>query len=377
MLEAFVFPVSAIMKLWHWLMADVFSLDNSTAWVISIILLVVTVRSLIAPFTWSLYKSGRMSMLMRPEKAEINAKYAEQTSAEAIEAEKKETAALHKKYGFHPLAGCVPPLIQIPAILGLYRLLLWLSRPNLEHSNTIGLLDAADIASFRSAEFFGAPLPAFFTMPDEALAALGTTSDEVRSVIIPLLILAIIFTTSNLWISVARGYTVLVWSSRVSRGMMKMSVVLACIMPFFILLLGLSGALPVALLMYWVGNNLWTATQTVLFWVVLVRRYPLDDVHREFNDNQRATVKQELADKKSVKRDRRARKRRALRHPSTIGQVRRELADEKQAARQAKKDDKERRKALREQRSRAQLEARKRQKLAEREKRQEQKVEET
>lgn len=358
MLEVFVFPISAVMKFWHWIMADVFSLDNSTAWVVSIILLVITIRSLIAPFTWTLYKSGRMGQLMRPAKAKIARKYAEATTAEELQAQQDETKELHKRYDYHPAAGCVPPLIQIPAILGLYRLLLWLSRPQLEHSDNIGLLNAEDIASFRAADFFGAPLPAYFTMAEADLAALGTTTEQVRGVIIPLVILAAIFTTSNMAISVARGYSTLEWDSKASRGLMKFMVWMAFIMPFFILLLGFSGALPVALLMYWVGNNLWTTAQTVIFWIALVHRYPLDDTHREFNAAVRDDTKAELAEKKQKKRDRRSRKVRALARPSTIGQVRRELADEKQAERQAKKDEKDRRKALEKQRSRARLEAR-------------------
>ena len=50
--DAFMYPVSAVMKLWHLIFQNVFGLDDSISWLISIPFLIVTVRGLIAPLTW-------------------------------------------------------------------------------------------------------------------------------------------------------------------------------------------------------------------------------------------------------------------------------------------------------------------------------------
>ena len=135
-MNLFVFPVSAVMKFWHWLLADVFGAAQDTAWVASIILLVVTIRSVIAPFSWTIIKSARTSLLMRPELKALEERYRSATSHEDIAAFDRERAEVQKKYGYNPFAGCVPPLIQIPAFLGLYRLLLWMSVPENGHSGS-------------------------------------------------------------------------------------------------------------------------------------------------------------------------------------------------------------------------------------------------
>ena len=52
MLTVLVFAISAIMLFWHWLLAGLFGVSRDVAWVASVFLLVVTVRSAVAPLTW-------------------------------------------------------------------------------------------------------------------------------------------------------------------------------------------------------------------------------------------------------------------------------------------------------------------------------------
>ena len=149
MIEAFVYPVSAVMKFWHWLLADIFTVSPDTAWVLSIVLLVVTVRGFLVPFNWSIFKSTRVMLMMRPEQAQLEKQYGESLDANDIEAHEKALKKLNKDYGYNPLTGCIPPLIQLPFILGLYRLLLWMSVPENGRTGTnIGLLTPDDIAGF-------------------------------------------------------------------------------------------------------------------------------------------------------------------------------------------------------------------------------------
>lgn len=83
MLDAFAYPVSGIMKLWHLLLHSVLGLDGSIAWVLSLVGLVITVRGLITPFFWFQYKSGRTMALMMPELRQINEDLGERTDCRA------------------------------------------------------------------------------------------------------------------------------------------------------------------------------------------------------------------------------------------------------------------------------------------------------
>lgn len=69
MLEVFMYPVSGILKLWHLLFASF--LDESMAWLVAIVFLVLTVRSFIAPLNWLSVRSGRIKALMRPEPMQL------------------------------------------------------------------------------------------------------------------------------------------------------------------------------------------------------------------------------------------------------------------------------------------------------------------
>lgn len=154
MFEVFMYPVSGIMKFWHWLIGSF--VDESTAWLVSIILLVITVRGIVSPLNWMALRSGRISVLMRPESTRINEQmnHAETTEEMAELIQKQQD--LSKSYNYKPAAGCIPPLITIPAFLGLYQVILRMS--NIEQgSSTVGMLDAADVAAFRETTYSGVP----------------------------------------------------------------------------------------------------------------------------------------------------------------------------------------------------------------------------
>ncbi|WP_245533813.1 membrane protein insertase YidC [Corynebacterium lubricantis] len=344
-------------------MSDVTGLNNSLAWVLSIILLVITIRAILAPFTWSLYKSGRTSMLMRPERAALTEKYAEVTTPEQAKEEQDALNELNKRYEYRPLAGCIPPLIQLPVIIGLLTLLRWMAIPDERHESGIGLLSPADIMSFREAKFLGAPLTSFLSMPDQEFAALGTTEAEVRAVFIPLMVFAIIFTTANLAISAARSTKQLDWSMKAARVVNQFQIILTVIMPFMILFLGLSGVLPIALMLYWVTNNLWTAVQTAVFWAASVKKIPLDDVHRAHNAAEKEKAQTEIRAKRLAKRNQRRRRLSAMTRPSDLKAINQEIAAEKEAQAAAKQEEKARKKALNKQRTQARVAMRQQERL--------------
>lgn len=364
LLEAFVWPVSAVMKMWHWLLAQVFNIAPDTAWSMSIVLLVITVRGFLVPFNWSIFKSTRMMLMMRPEQEELEQRYGQSTDPADVAAHDKALEDLNKEYGVNPATGCIPPLVQLPFILGLYRLLMWMSVPeNGRAGGTIGLLTPEDTASFLQASFMGVPLPAYVSMSDEQFAALSTTGPEVRAVAIPLLIFALIFTTVNTAVSQLRSRSHLDWNQPVSRTVYKWMWSLLVLTPVALGFVGLTGLIPVALLLYWFLGNLWTLAQTVIMWYLLARKYPLRDVHKKQILASRTRVLGELREqkqsKKTAKRSWRRRKVASLARPSTIPQVRRDIKAEKEAFKNKRKERKAEKKSLKKARNKVRSENRK------------------
>lgn len=361
MIEAFVYPVSAVMKFWHWLLADIFTVSPDTAWVLSIVLLVVTVRGFLVPFNWSIFKSTRVMLMMRPEQAQLEKQYGESLDANDIEAHEKALKKLNKDYGYNPLTGCIPPLIQLPFILGLYRLLLWMSVPENGRTGTnIGLLTPDDIAGFLQASFLGVPLPAYVSMSQEQFAALGTTSPEVRAVAMPMLISAIIFTTFNTFVSQLRSRVHLDWDAPMSVKMYNLMWWMLFVIPVILGVAGTTGLIPIALLMYWFLGNLWTLIQTIILWCALCVRFPLEDQHLDHILNTRSAIT-------APRKLRRRRLLAALKRPWTIFRVHRKNKQVEKTEKLERKEKKTHQKSMAKQKRKVQSEKRK----AERQKRKE------
>lgn len=337
MIEAFVYPVSAVLKFWHWLLADVAGVASSPSWVVSIVLLVVTVRSLIAPLQWTSIKTGRRAVLMRPHLAAIERKYAGEVSAEAVREMEAAKKQVHKDHEYNPFAGCLPALVQLPFFLGLYRLLLWMAVPQSSIGHSLGILSPEEVESFRSATLAGVPLPAYMSMSEEQFAHLGTTLGDVRSLAIPLLITAVFFTSGNMVLTQIRSRSTLEWENPLSLRVYRFMWVIVPLAGAGIALAGLTGLVPVALLLYWVTGNLSTLVQSIVLWIMVVRVFPLTAEHRNHIAEQKAKQQDAAGRKRQAARQRRRRQVAALARPSTLPAVRREIAEEK-AAERAQRD---------------------------------------
>lgn len=330
MLEVLTYPVSAVIKLWHLLLHNVLGMDASMAWIFAIVGLVVTVRTLLLPFFWAQKRSSRQTILMRPEKQALEEEYADTTDPRALYEKRQKTREMHKRYGFNPLVGCVPPLVQIPIIIGLYRLLMWMSRPEMlagheRADGGLGVLSEADLVSFMQTELFGVPVPAYVAMTEERLAILGTTASEVTPVVAPFVIVAALLAFTNLCAGTYNTWKHMDWSMRLNRGMFKFMIVMTGLLPLFILWLGLAGPLPFALVFYWVVSNLWMVVQTLVLNTLVQRRWPETEEHHELRRRQRAEHLQSRRDKKAAKKEDRDYIRSAKERGSTRAKAKAEL----------------------------------------------------
>lgn len=369
LLDLFVYPVSGVLKLWHLLLHDVLHLADSAAWALSIFGLVIVVRGLIAPFSLIQGRSARVSALMRPAMAELEAEYRERTDKAAVAEFEEKKKQLREDYGYKISAGCVPPLIQLPVFIGLYRFLLLMARPEegleTDQHAAIGLLSAEEVSAFLDARIFGVPLPAYVAMDGEQFAQLGTSRPEVLGVVVPLLVTTILFTSLNFALSLYRNALTLDWNSKLARGLSRFLLVMFIAVPVLLAWLALYGPLPAAIVLYWVANNLWTLVQAAIIHFKVERELPLTEEHHEQRRAGKNEHKRRVRAEKDIKAWEKRKKRQARREPARRDEIREEVEARRRERAEAEAAEKEEEKRLKKQKSRARAQLQ-RERMAER-----------
>jgi YidC/Oxa1 family membrane protein insertase len=102
----FTFPLLNVLLLLYHLFGDM---------ALSIIVLTVIIRLILFPLYMKQLKSTKATQAIQPLMADIKKKYAKDQRAQ-MEA----MQALYKEYGVNPAAGCLPLLIQLPILYGLF-----------------------------------------------------------------------------------------------------------------------------------------------------------------------------------------------------------------------------------------------------------------
>jgi YidC/Oxa1 family membrane protein insertase len=82
---------------------------------LAIVVLTLIIKLVLFPLTLQQLKSMKANQALQPQMQEIRKKYAndQQAQAQALQ-------GLYKEYGVNPVAGCLPLLIQLPVLYGLY-----------------------------------------------------------------------------------------------------------------------------------------------------------------------------------------------------------------------------------------------------------------
>ena len=246
MLNFIYYPVSAIMWFWHKAFGYVFGEASGIAWALSVVFLVFTLRALLyKPFVHQV-RSMRKMQEFAPEVQKLKAKYGNDRQKLAAETQK-----LQSQQGVNPLGGCLPVLVQVPVFIGLFHVLREF-KPGKTQNYIFG---PSEVESFNAASLFGAKLGAWVTMGADELAALGTSITNMLIVMTPLMIAAGIFTHITARHSVARQTE--------AQAANPQSAIMNKLMLYVFPIGVVVGApfLPLAVLLYWVANNLWTLGQ--------------------------------------------------------------------------------------------------------------------
>lgn len=82
---------------------------------LAIIVLTVIIKLLLFPLTLKQLKSMKANQQLQPKMQEIRKLYAKDSQRQA-----QEMQALYREFGINPLSGCLPLLVQLPVLYGLY-----------------------------------------------------------------------------------------------------------------------------------------------------------------------------------------------------------------------------------------------------------------
>ncbi len=260
-LDIVYYPVSWIMWAWYKLFAFVLGPSNFFAWALSVMFLVFTLRALLyKPFVRQIRTTRQMQEL-QPQIKALQKKYGKDRQRMALEMQK-----LQREHGFNPILGCLPMLAQIPVFIGLYHVLRSFNRttggfgqPHLSviQNRLTGnyVFTPTDVGHFLDANLFGAPIGAFMTQRTGLDAFTHFSRPAVIAVGLPVMILAGVATYFNSRASVARQSP----EAAANPQTAMMNKLALYVFPLGVVVGG--PFLPLAIILYWFANNIWTFGQ--------------------------------------------------------------------------------------------------------------------
>ena len=122
----------------------------------SIIVLTIIIRLLLYPLTGAQIRASKKMQDLNPHLKNLKEKH--KNDAKTLQAE---TMRLYKEHGVNPAAGCLPVLVQLPVIWGLYSVLMKiinLGAGTVVEINKIAYFDFLKISKVWDTNFFGIPL---------------------------------------------------------------------------------------------------------------------------------------------------------------------------------------------------------------------------
>jgi YidC/Oxa1 family membrane protein insertase len=260
-LDFVYYPVSWIMWVWYKLFAALLGPSNFFAWALSVMFLVFSLRALLyKPFVRQIRTTRQMQEL-QPQIKALQKKYGKDRQRMALEMQK-----LQREHGFNPILGCLPMLAQIPVFLGLYHVLRSFNRTTggfgQPHMSVVEnrmtgnyVFTPADVGHFLDANLWGAPIGAFMTQHAGLDAFTYFSRPAVIAVGAPVMIMAGIATYFNSRASVARQSP----EAAANPQTAMMNKLALYVFPLGVVVGG--PFLPLAIILYWFANNIWTFGQ--------------------------------------------------------------------------------------------------------------------
>jgi YidC/Oxa1 family membrane protein insertase len=248
---AFLWPIEWVVA-WiiygsHWLFTTLgMSAGPGTAWVLSIVALVIVIRIVLIPLFFKQIKASRGMQMIQPELQAVQKKYKGKTDPASRENMTRETMELYRKHGTNPFASCMPILLQSPIFFALFRVLNGLESISTGDAEPIGPITQSVAGDIESSTLFGAQLSDVFLQTDSWVS---------RAVVI-VLIVAMSVTT----FTTQRQLTMKNMPPSALEGpMAQTQKMMLYMLPLVFAISGVN--FPVGVLIYWTVTNIWSMGQ--------------------------------------------------------------------------------------------------------------------
>jgi len=265
---------------------------------LAIIVLTIVIKLILFPLTLQQLKSMKATQSLQPKMAEIRKKYAKDQQGQAVAMQ-----ALYKEAGVNPLAGCLPLLIQMPVLYGMFNAFNSVLRPAVVNNKTETL--AAHLERING--FLYPFIPHFKEFPNMFLnwfTWIGgpnfhiSLADPDPTHILPIIAAAATFV--QLRMSMARTAASAPANDPTTQQMKMMQY----IMPLFTLYLGWT--FPAGLALYWTVSTIFQGVQQyfVTGWGAMGSAPNLADILGFGGNKNKANGSNGTADSKAYRGDR-------------------------------------------------------------------------
>ena len=235
-LDPLYWLVSGVMVVIHRALSPIFGETSGVTWSLSIVGLVVMIRTLLIPLFVRQIKSQRALTALSPEMKKIQQKYKDDRQKQS-----EELMKLYKEHKTNPMASCFPLLAQAPIFFALFTVLNGIGK---NPPQARGALTDTLAAQAAQAEFFGAPISQTF---------LGSSQGIVKIVTVLLIVLmsATTFTTQRQLM--VKGMPKM---DSANNMMLQQQKIMLYLFPVIFAVSGVN--FPIGVLIYWSTTNLWT-----------------------------------------------------------------------------------------------------------------------
>jgi YidC/Oxa1 family membrane protein insertase len=238
--------VSFIMLAFHRFFTTIGLPNNGgVTWILSIIGLVLVVRTFLIPLYVKQIKAQRAMQLIQPEVKKIQQKYKHDRQLQS-----QKLMELYKERKANPFTSCLPLLAQSPFFFALFMVLKGISQ-----NTPRGLIKEENIRQALDAHIFGAKLFDTFTQTESLSAKIVAA-------------LLIVTMTASTFFQQRQLIMKNMPESALTGSFAQQQKIMMYVMP---LIFGLSGfVFPIGVLIYWLTTNLWSLGQQM----VVIHRLP-------------------------------------------------------------------------------------------------------
>lgn len=253
----FKFVIEAILVFWHWLLT-LFGMNPTAGltWVLAIAGLVIVVRAAVFPLFVRQIKSQRKMMEIAPEMRKIQEKYRGKTDQLSREAMSRETMDLYKRHGTTPMSSCLPLLVQMPFLLGMFYTLRDVADNARAGRGGVGLLNAERTSQFYEANLFDA-VPLHTSLIDSV-----NQKPEGWQLTVTVLVILVILMIASQFITQLQIISKNLSPEAKTGQAYQMQRIMLYVLPLGFIFSGVF--FPLGVVMYWFVSNLWTMGQQFL-----------------------------------------------------------------------------------------------------------------